>query len=111
MEENMGLPDRLTDQCADAGTLPALASVVAGCWPLVRACMKAFTSHMTEVGTDDISREPDDEDVSHPPCGITFGMIRTAIRSLNEAACAGHKADGFFTDPCCISCPAPVQEG
>lgn len=25
MEENMGLPERLMDQCADAGSLPALA--------------------------------------------------------------------------------------
>lgn len=28
MEENMGLPERLTDQCADAGTLPALAGAL-----------------------------------------------------------------------------------
>jgi hypothetical protein len=46
---------------------------------LVAACEAAYAGpNMAEFD--------DDEDISHPPSGITFGMIRRARAELDEAA-------------------------
>lgn len=53
---------------------------------LVSACEEAFIGDLDQPveGDDEASPFEDDEDVSHPPSGITFGMIRRARRELQN---------------------------
>jgi hypothetical protein len=65
-----------TDHIPDAGKMVGQADALVG---LVAACENAFAGELT-------ADEPDDEDVSLPPSGITFGMIRRAREALAAQA-------------------------
>jgi hypothetical protein len=47
--------------------------------------MEALTALVAACEREYLTDDADDEDISHPPSGITMGMIRAARRELDEA--------------------------